>query len=84
MLGAMSRFEEENVAQQLILRITDLEMLFTHLQRTVQDLDQVVVRHERRLDALEQAIQHLRSDAEDFLEVVEDQALREDEQPPHY
>jgi uncharacterized coiled-coil protein SlyX len=84
MLGGMTRFEREELTQQLVSRVTDLEMIFTHLQRTVQDLDQVVVRQERRLDTLEQAVQRLTRDVATYSEVPEDPPSLEDERPPHY
>ncbi len=55
----MDRFEQDELAQQLAVRVTDLEMLFTHLQRTIHDLDEVVRQQNRRLDTLEQAINRL-------------------------
>jgi phage shock protein A len=67
----MNRFEEDELAQQLVVRVTDLEMLFTHLQRTVHDQDEVVRRQDSRLDTLEQAIRRLTFQIE---------ALREEQQ----
>ncbi len=84
MLSAMARFQEEDIAQQLILRVTDLEMLFTHLQRTLQELDQVVVGQQRQLDTLEQAIQRLARDTEELAEAPVEPLDLEDERPPHY
>jgi SlyX protein len=80
----MVRTHDEEFAQQFLSRLTDLEVLFTHLQRTVHDLDQVVIRHERRLDSLEQALQHLTRHMDGLSNSPEEPISLEDERPPHY
>ena len=44
--------DDPDVAQPLAGRVTELETLFTHLQRSVQDLDQVVLDQQKQIDAL--------------------------------
>lgn len=44
---------EPNRAGQLAARVTALEELFTHVERTVQDLDEVIRQVQKRLDILE-------------------------------
>jgi uncharacterized coiled-coil protein SlyX len=80
----MHRFEQDELAQQLIVRVTDLEMLFTHLQRTIQDLDGVVRQQHRRIDTLEQAITRLAAQVQGVVGVVDPDRAPEDERPPHY
>ena len=50
-------------------RVTELELLLTHLQRAVQDLNEVVVDHDRwrqetnrRCDSLQRQIEALREE----------------------
>ena len=40
-------------------RVTELEMLYMHLQRTVQELNEVVIQYEKRLDTLESGMGRL-------------------------
>jgi uncharacterized coiled-coil protein SlyX len=46
-------------------RITDLELLFTHLERQVADLHDVVLRQQHRLEAAEKQIRALRRQPEE-------------------
>lgn len=78
------RHEPDELVQQLILRITDLEMLFTHLQRTVQDLDEVIRSQHHRLDTLEQTIARLSLQVDGVSGGVEPGRSILDERPPHY
>lgn len=45
--------------EQLAARMTTLEELFTHFQRTVEDLDQVIRHLQKRMDTLEGKLGHL-------------------------
>lgn len=45
--------------KQVSNRVTKLEELFTHLQRAIEDLDQVVQDTQRRLDSLDRRFQLL-------------------------
>ncbi|NUQ65663.1 MAG: SlyX family protein [Pirellulales bacterium] len=80
----MDRFEHSELAQDLFARVIDLEELFTHLQRTVQDLDEVVRQQHRRLDTLEQALTRLAGHLDGVIGVVQDNDAAVDERPPHY
>lgn len=79
----MSQFEP-NPREQLVARVTELEELFTHFERTIQDLNEVVLGVQQRLDTLENRLENLskilktRSKSS-----VEDPSTRE-ERPPHY
>ena len=80
----MDRFRQDEFVQELILRITDLEMLFTHLQRTVQDLDEVIRSQQRRLDTLEQALSRLTLQVDGVSGGADPDRTILDERPPHY
>ncbi|MFO0899894.1 MAG: SlyX family protein [Pirellulales bacterium] len=45
-------------------RITNLEMLFTHLERTLADLNTVLLEHGRRLDDLHAQLERAQSQPE--------------------
>ncbi|MCU0707876.1 MAG: SlyX family protein [Pirellula sp.] len=65
-------------------RLTELETLFTHMQRTIQDLDQVVVEQARRIDLLEREMRLLTSDLRTLRDAYREPRRPEDEVPPHY
>ncbi len=65
-------------------RLTELETLFTHMQRTIQDLDQVVVEQARRIDLLEREMRLLTSDLRTLRDASREPRRPEDEVPPHY
>ncbi len=50
-------------------RITNLEMLFTHLERTLADLNTVLLEHGRRLDELHARFERMQSQPEPSAEV---------------
>lgn len=65
-------------------RLTELETLFTHLQRTVHDLDQIVIDQSRRIDLLEREVRCLANDLRVMREINREPRRPEDEIPPHY
>ncbi|QDU81103.1 hypothetical protein Pla110_28400 [Polystyrenella longa] len=68
--------------EALLLRITDLEMLFTHLQHDVQQLNGVVLEQQSQLDDL----RHINEKLQQHIEEIEGTEERNpsDERPPHY
>ena len=68
---------------RLSQRVTDLEMLFTHLQRSVQDLDKVILDQQKQIDALRAQIGRLLLQLEQFAEPAAERRV-EEERPPHY
>lgn len=68
----------------LAARVTELEMLFTHLQQTVQELNGVLLEQGRSLDQLSAQLARLASEyaALSANPPVERNPL--DERPPHY
>jgi uncharacterized coiled-coil protein SlyX len=62
----------------------ELEMLFTHLQRTIADLDQVVLAQQKQIEALERTIGSLRGDFDRLATATHTARTPEEEKPPHY
>ena len=65
-------------------RLTELEALFTHLQRTVADLDEIILAQGKRLDETERRLQQLDQQVETLGETATEPRNPEDEKPPHY
>ncbi|MFO0012899.1 MAG: SlyX family protein [Planctomycetota bacterium] len=65
-------------------RLTELETLFTHLQRTLHDLDQIVVDQSRRIAHLEREVRCLANDFRTVRDMNREPRRPEDEIPPHY
>ncbi|AJE01996.1 SlyX family protein [Geobacter pickeringii] len=64
-------------------RLTDLEIHIAHLERTVQELNEVVFRQQRSIDRLEGELKGLREQ----VRAGGDSLLKkpeEEEPPPHY
>ena len=65
-------------------RLTNLEMLLMHLQKTVQELDEVVRTQSVHIDALERDLRRLNVELGLLREsAVEERSIVE-ERPPHY
>jgi SlyX protein len=64
-------------------RLTDLEMNYMHLERTVQELNDLVYRQQQTIDRLEEEMRALK---EQLLTVAPSlvQAAEDEEPPPHY
>lgn len=65
-------------------RVVELESLHAHFQRTIEDLDQVVLAQHNRLDALERAVAALREATNELAGAGREERRPEDEKPPHY
>jgi uncharacterized coiled-coil protein SlyX len=65
-------------------RITKLEELFTHLQRTVLDLNEVLIKHGQRVDAAEARLAQLASAVAERTAEPARPFDPEAERPPHY
>lgn len=70
--------------QRLSARVAELEALFTHLQRTMGELDQVVLAQQRQIDLLERRLAALGSEVTTISGALADERKPEDEKPPHY
>jgi len=65
-------------------RQTELESLVTHLQRTVQDLDEVIRQQHGRLDGLQARLARLETELGQLRDTTTIERKPEDEKPPHY
>ena len=69
---------------ELTTRTTELEVLFTHLQKTMQELNQVILQQGRQLDRLQAQMTQLTAD---YRAVSAGPPLERnplEERPPHY
>ncbi len=65
-------------------RLTAVEELVTHLQRTVEDLHHVVLAQQKQLDACDARLRRLERDVQTVARSVGEQRDPEEERPPHY
>ena len=77
--------DQGNTQEALSQRLQDMEELFMHLQRTVSDLDQVIVAQGKKLDELEKQI----GGATELIRTLSTAPAGPpptllDEKPPHY
>jgi uncharacterized coiled-coil protein SlyX len=70
--------------EQLSQRVVDLEALFTHLQRTLGELDQVVLAQQKRLEVLERKVTAVGAELNSVAGSITEERKPEDEKPPHY
>lgn len=70
-----------SMPDRLTDRVTELEVLFTHLQRSVQDLDKVILDQQKQIDALRGQLARLMTSLDRLTEMALD--VRDDP-PPHY
>lgn len=75
---------EERTVEILAERLTRLEELYMHLQRTMQELDGVAVASQKRLDALEGGLSRLARRLDVAIESLGSEERGEQERPPHY
>jgi uncharacterized coiled-coil protein SlyX len=76
--------EKPTSLTRLETRIIELENLFTHQQKTIQDLHEVILGQQRRLDKFEIHAAHLTTRTESLLASIDTPRRPEDEKPPHY
>ncbi len=70
--------------QLLHARVVELEVLFTHLQRTLNDLDQVALAQQKQIATLERTIASLRGELDGLAGATQEVRTPEEEKPPHY
>jgi uncharacterized coiled-coil protein SlyX len=75
--------EAEQLAQ-LADRLVRLETVVTHLEQTIQTLDQVVIAQARQLDAARGKIEALTQQLGQIRESAQENRKPEEEIPPHY
>jgi len=70
--------------KDLEVRLTELEFVVTHLQRTIQDLNEVIIDQGKRIDTLQRETRLIASDIRQVRESSREPRRAEDEIPPHY
>jgi uncharacterized coiled-coil protein SlyX len=66
-------------------RLSEVESLVTFLQRTIDDLNAVILDQQRRLESQEKELARLRATYSTLADsIVEVPRRPEDEKPPHY
>jgi uncharacterized coiled-coil protein SlyX len=80
----MSNSNADN-AGELARRLSETESLLMFLQRTVDDLNSVILEHQRQLEAQSSELTRLRAMLANLGESMAEPPRRpEDEKPPHY
>ena len=70
---------------ELARRLSEVESLLMFLQRTLDDLNAVILEQQRRLESQEAEIARLRAVFSNLADTVPEAPRRpEDEKPPHY
>lgn len=64
-------------------RITDMEIRYMHMQRTVEELNEVVYRQQQTIDRLEGEMKVLKEQMNLILPSLS-KGIEEEEPPPHY
>ncbi len=87
-LGDMSDNDDndtrKHASQELLVRITHVEELLTHLQRSLQEISDVVLGQQERSDKIERNLAQLTEQLRAMSEPDAADADLEDERPPHY
>jgi SlyX protein len=65
-------------------RLTELETRYTHLQRTLEELDRVVISQARQIEQLERKAALLAGQLTALVERTPEERSLEDDKPPHY
>ena len=78
-MSAADRDQPERVAA----RLSELEVLVTHMQQTIDDLNEVVIAQHRRIDGLELQLSRAMREMQSLGSPTE-QRTPEEEKPPHY
>lgn len=65
-------------------RVVKLEALYMHLQKLVQDLDQVVFLQSKKIDQLQRDVKLLVSEIRQLRDAGREPRRAEEEIPPHY
>lgn len=73
-----------NNPSKLTDRVTELELLLTHMQRTIHDLDQVALDQQKQIDKLSLQLARITLDVGRLQTTGDEVRSPEDEKPPHY
>jgi len=70
--------------EKVSARLTQVEELYTHFERKLEDLDEVARHLQERLDTLEAGMRALRGRVDGIFDEGAEDGSIEDERPPHY
>ncbi len=70
--------------KSLEARLTDLETIISHQQKLIEDLNDVVIDLQKRIDVLPREISRLSDEIRVARELSAEIRRPEDEKPPHY
>ena len=70
--------------EALTARLTELEEILTHQERTMQQFNEVVLQQDRRLAKVEARLAQIVGRVEVLCESLDTDQPPEDERPPHY
>jgi len=76
--------EPAEFEKRLAQRVDALEMVVTHLERTIQDLDETIRAQNKQLDVYERKLAMLTLDVGVLREGPAEVRSPEEEKPPHY
>lgn len=76
--------EQHELPERISERLTELESLFTHLERTVHDLNGVVLEQQAQLDAFKRELARLGGQIADLAQSLPDERDPLAERPPHW
>lgn len=80
----MSEEHLEREDHKLPERLTELESLFTHLERTVHDLNGVVLEQQAQIEAFKREVARLGGQIADLAQSQPDERDPLAERPPHW
>jgi uncharacterized coiled-coil protein SlyX len=69
---------------RLTERLTSLEVVVTHLERTIHDLDEAIRARNKQIDLIERTLSQLRLEVGVLREGPPEVRTPEEEKPPHY
>jgi SlyX protein len=70
--------------KNLTARVTGLEEMLTHFERTLGELDKVLRHIQTRIDTLESGLKNLTGNVEKMASPGAEERSVDDERPPHY
>ena len=79
----MSSKDSESV-ERISARLVDLEIRFTHLERTLAEMDQVVLAQSKQIESLSRSLAALGAELRSVSGSIVEERKPEDEKPPHY
>ena len=79
-----SKVEDAEASLPQACRLTELESRYMHLQRTVDDLNEIVIGQSLRIESLERRLERMLGYVSALTARAAETGTPEDERPPHY